>query len=106
MSSRSPTMRSRNINPNSSRRHMARSTPDEICADFDMMSDRYQYDTSKWLDRFVDRMRIKHKIDNPNIIVYIDSDIARSIDKVHVSAKMEPRELRREYDGRLTVYRD
>lgn len=53
-------MRSRNINPDRIRRHMARSTPDEISALFDPIGNDPRLTYEKWLHKFSDTMLIKH----------------------------------------------
>jgi hypothetical protein len=53
-------MRSRKLNPDRVRRHMARSTPDRTQIHLDPMDDAYQYKYNTWLRTFAKRMRIKH----------------------------------------------
>ena len=59
MSSRQPT-RSRKIDPNRPRRHMARSTPDEVRTRFDAMDDNAKYKYEDWIKQFGKQMKIKH----------------------------------------------
>lgn len=82
-------MASQRLNPDRIRRHMARSTPDEIQTEFDPIEDNIQQKYEKWVHEFMCRMKIKHGRD-VIVDVFIDETISRSFNQ-RITARVHGR---------------
>jgi hypothetical protein len=81
-------MRTRKLNPDRIRRHMARSTPDEIRTYIDPLEDDAQEKYRSWVRNFGKQMKIKYGHD-VRIDVYIEDTFPRNHRKLIIARMLK-----------------